>query len=131
MGNSDDKDFRTKTYEMDSHGGLALERPPLTIAEERELRDLASNHAVCGHCKYFEHDEGQARMTMLRFLETLTEDQGWQVRHLATNPEHLGMCGAYDSGSGGDHTLTGMLHKACDQFRPNKGLISLRKKGKF
>ena len=118
-------------YKAGIDGSLMPERKVLTPEEDRAMFDLAKNMKVCGHCKYFELAEGQARMKMLKFLETLVHEHSWQVKHLAAHPEHLGLCGAADSGAGNEHTLTGMLHKACDQYRENRGLITLRKKGEF
>ena len=133
MADDDPKDLSTVIYKTQPDGSLTPSQPKtvMTPQEEQEMFQLAMNDKVCGQCKYFEHAEGQARMKALRFLKTLTKEHGWQVRHLASNPEHLGLCGAADSGGGNNHTLTGALHKSCDQFRPNNGLISLRKKGVF
>jgi len=96
--------------------------------DPEEQAFLMSTHTVCGMCKYFEVAEGQAQMKAQRFLERLVQDDNWQVKHLCSPTNQLGLCGAHDSGAGGNQTMTGLMHKSCDQYRADKGRFSLRKK---
>jgi hypothetical protein len=89
---------------------------------------IEDRYQVCGTCKYFEKAEGQAQMQGQRFVERLVREENWQVKHLASPLNELGICGAHSSGHGGDQMLTGRMHKACDQYRPDRGRLSLRRK---
>lgn len=94
---------------------------------EREM--MTETFKACGECKYFEHTHGQSEMHAQKFVERLVREDNWQVRHLASPLNELGICGAHSSGTGNDEqVLTGTMHKACDQWRPKLGLISLRRK---
>jgi hypothetical protein len=93
---------------------------------ERDM--LTTTYNTCGQCQYFEKAEGQHQMTAQRFLERLVREEDWRAHHLASQPGEMGLCGAHSSGRGGDQMLTGPLCKACSQFRPNKGLVSIRRK---
>jgi hypothetical protein len=90
---------------------------------EREM--LTETFQTCGGCKYFERAHGQAEMVRQRFVERLVREDNWQVRHLVSPLNELGICGAHDSGKGGEQTLTGTMHKACDQWRPARGKLSV------
>ena len=93
---------------------------------ERQM--LTETFNTCGQCKYFEHAHGQAEMRAQRFAERLVREDNWQVKHLISPLNELGVCGAHSAGTGSeDQTLTGTMHKACDQFRPTRGLINLRR----
>jgi hypothetical protein len=93
---------------------------------EREM--LTETYKTCGQCRYFEKAHGQAEMVRQRFVERLVREDNWQVRHLVSPLNELGVCGAHDSGKGGEQMLTGTMHKACDQWRPNAGKLSLVRK---
>lgn len=93
---------------------------------EREM--LTQTYNTCGQCKSFERAEGQALMIAQRFVERLVQEEHWQVHHLASPLNTLGLCGAHSSGGGGDQMLTGALCKACDHFAMNRGLVTLRRK---
>lgn len=96
---------------------------------EREML-LAQN--VCGECRHFDYTQGQAEMKAARFLDQLVREHKWQVRHLAAPANHMGFCGAHNSGARGEsRTITAMMNKACDQFRPKNGLVSLHRKGEY
>ncbi len=55
-------------------------------------------------------------------------EDNWQVKHLVSPVNELGICGAHDSGGGGDQLLTGTIVKACDQYRPDNGRMRARLK---
>jgi len=96
-----------------------------------EERRMAASGNVCGECKYFELAEGQKQMEAQRFVERLVREQEWKVEHLCSPTNALGLCGAADAGTGGDQTITGRMHMACDQFRQDQGSFSLRKAAKL
>ena len=94
---------------------------------EREM--LTESFDACGQCRYFEKSHGQAEMQAQQFVERLVREEHWQTRHLVSPLNELGICGAHDSGApGAEQCLTGTMHKACDQFRPNLGLVSITRK---
>lgn len=78
---------------------------------------------VCGDCTYFDYAEGQAQIQSQRFVERLIREDNWQVKHLVSPVNQLGVCGAHASGAGSDQTMTGRMHKACDQYRPDNGKV--------
>lgn len=95
-------------------------------AEEKKL--IEDRYHVCGTCKYFEKAEGQTQMKAQRFIERLVREDNWQVKHLASPVNELGLCGAHSSGTGGESMLTGRMHKCCDQYRSNQGLVSITRR---
>ncbi len=100
--------------------------PDEMSAAERDM--LTTTYNTCGQCKFFELAEGQAQIVAQQFVERLVREENWQAKHLASPLNQLGMCGAYSSGSGGDQMLTGTMVKCCEQWREDKGLVSLRRK---
>ncbi len=92
---------------------------------ERAL--LSETYDTCGGCKYFEKAHGQEQIKAQRFLERLVREENWQVKHLCSPVNELGVCGAHDSGRGGEQMLTGAMHRACDQFRPDQGKLRVVK----
>lgn len=99
-------------------------RSPIVPPSANELKVLQEQaHDVCGTCKYFEHGHGQHEIDKQQFIERLVKEDNWQVEHLCSPVNELGVCGAHDSGAGGDQMITGTIHKACDQYRPNKGRV--------
>ncbi len=91
---------------------------------DRELAAIQLEGKVCGGCKYFELDHGQKLMKDQRFLERLVHEEEWQVRHLCSPVNQLGVCGAHLGGSRSDDgMITGTLHKGCDQWRPENGRV--------
>ena len=97
----------------------------------KERAMLTETFDTCGTCKYFEHDHGQAQIASQRFIERLTREEDWQVKHLCSPVNELGVCGAHDSGRNSDQMITGTMHRACDQYRPDNGKISRARRGKF
>lgn len=94
---------------------------------ERQMTTERFN--TCGQCRYFERAHGQAEMKAQRFVERLVREEHWQTRHLVSPLNELGICGAHSAGTGGEEQcLTGTMHKACDQYRPNLGLVSKTRK---
>lgn len=71
-----------------------------------------SPRAVCGHCKYFDLENGRKEIVRQRFAERLVHDQEWKLKHLGGPPDSIGLCGA----SGGELATT-FVSKACDQYR--------------
>lgn len=97
-------------------------------ATPEELRHALETKETCGECRYFEVAEGKRLMDAQRFVERLVQEEGWQVKHLCSPLNDLGICGAHSSGvAGGVESLTGRMHKACDQFRRGD-FVSLRRK---
>ena len=74
----------------------------------------AGNMAVCGHCKYFDLEEGRKELVRQRFGEMLVREHEWKLKHLG-DVDTLALCGA----SGGE-TCVAFVSAACDQFRPRK-----------
>lgn len=106
--------------------------PVVEGALVEEMAHVLSTSKVCGTCKYFELAHGQALMQGQRFVERLVREEHWQVKHLASPVNQLGVCGAHSSGSKGeDQMLTGRMHKACDQYRPANGTVSTSRKGEY
>ena len=112
-------------------------RMPITSEMVEEIspeeRRVLEAQRTCGECRHFDYAAGQAEMKATKFLQRLTDKQeyAWQLRHLAAPANQMGFCGAYNSGEGGeDRTLTAKLNSAdrCDMFRPNEGLVTLRRK---
>lgn len=110
--------------------GAVSESPVVTGALAEEMAHVLSTGQTCGECRYFSLAQGQALMAGQRFLERLVREDSWQIKHLASPVNQLGVCGAHTSGNKGEHEmLTGKLHKACDQFRPGGAkVISLSRK---
>lgn len=71
---------------------------------------------VCGHCKYFDLEEGRKEIVRQDFGRVLVRDYEWAMKHLGSTPDSIGLCGA----SGGE-TATSYFTKACDQFRDRRG----------
>lgn len=111
-------DYRTEE-------GSLIHRPD---AKDMELVANGSGN-VCGSCRYFSIAEGQSLMKAQRFIEVLVREHGWKPEYLCSPQNELGVCGATLSGAKSEAaTITGRMHKACDQFRPSKGLISITRK---
>lgn len=94
---------------------------------------MAQAKYVCGNCRHFELDDGQAEMEATRFLEALVKEHQWQVRHLANPANHMGLCGL---ASGTEYRsegkkLTAIMNPACDQYQEARGLVTLRRKAKL
>lgn len=89
---------------------------------------VAAAKSTCGECHHFDLLEGQQQMHATRFLEQLVKDYGWQVRHLAAPTNHLGFCGAANSGAKGEARMyTARFNPSCDQFK-REHLTTLRRK---
>lgn len=126
-----------KKYEVPSalpvawHSGERSDNPSATSESAivsgpmvDEMAHVLTTQRVCGQCKYFSVARGQALMKAQRFLERLVREDHWQVKHLASPVNDLGVCGAHTSGaSGEEEMLTGRMHKACDQYRSNEGNV--------
>lgn len=94
-----------------------------------ELAHAIATNRVCGSCKYFEKAEGQRLMKAQKFVERLVREEHWQVKYLASPLNDLGICGAHSSGrDGAEETITGRMHAACDQYREDRGLVTIRRK---
>ena len=103
---------------------IAHSESPIIVPGAEEMDAIQLEGKTCGGCKYFSRAEGQRLMEAQRFVECLVREQKWQVHHLCSPLNHLGICGAAVSGSRGEeHHITGMLHKGCDQFRPANGRV--------
>ncbi len=74
----------------------------------------AGNMNVCGHCKYFDLENGRKELVRQRFGEMLVREHEWKLKHLG-DVDTLALCGA----SGGE-TCVAFVSAACDQFRPRK-----------
>ena len=104
--------------------GATSESPIVSGPMVEEMAHVLGTQRVCGQCKYFSVARGQALMKGQRFLERLVREDHWQIKHLASPVNDLGVCGAHTSGaSGEEEMLTGRMHKACDQFRSNDGKV--------
>jgi hypothetical protein len=94
-----------------------------------EMDMLATVYNTCGQCRHFEKAEGQAQIVAQRFVERLVLEENWQVKHLVSPLNTLGLCGEHSAGTGNeDQLLTGTIVKACDHFTPDRGLVTLRRK---
>lgn len=128
---SDDEERREKLgYRSDYQSlGTPGTEHQISGSVPAELAHAVSTGEVCARCVYFERAQGQKLMEAQRFVERLVREQDWKVKYLASPLNDLGICGAHSSGRGGaDETITGAMHRSCDQFRPNKGLVSLSRK---
>jgi hypothetical protein len=67
---------------------------------------------VCGHCKYFDLEEGRKEIVRQKFGEKLVHEYEWKLKHLGPI-DAIALCGA----SGGETAVT-FVSAACDQFRP-------------
>lgn len=122
---SDDDEVRTPYSALGAPG----QQMSLTGSVPAELAHALATNNVCGLCKYFERAEGARLMKAQQFVERLVQEQNWQVKYLASPLNDLGICGAHSSGrAGAEETITGRMHKACDQYRPSKGLVTLTRK---
>jgi hypothetical protein len=103
----------------------------ITGSVPEELAHALRTNRVCGECSYLALAHGQKLMVAQKFVERLVREESWQVKHLASPLNDLGVCGAHTSGAAGENeTITGRMHMACDQFRPNKGLVSIGRGGR-
>jgi hypothetical protein len=116
--------------ELRYSSGLGDPRKEMKIsgATPDELKHALETKETCGECRYFELAEGRRLMEAQRFVERLVQEEGWQVKHLCSPLNDLGICGAHSSGAaGGVESITGRMHKSCDQFRRGD-FVSLRRK---
>lgn len=98
-----------------------------------EERQVLRAQKTCGQCKHFDRKNGQAEMRASKFLEALTDKKqfAWQLRHLANPANHMGFCGAENSGAPGEgRVLTAIRNSAenCSMYRPHNGLVTLNRK---
>lgn len=109
--------------------GAPGQQMSITGSVPQELAHALATNRVCGECRYFELAEGQRLMRAQQFIERLVREESWQVKYLASPLNDIGICGAHSSGrAGAEETITGRMHMACDQYRPNKGLVSISRK---
>lgn len=127
---SSDERYYPTSLPVEWHGGGRKEEPDamsasqVIIPGEAEMAAIHMEGKLCGNCKYFELSHGQTLMRQQRFVERLVREENWQVKHLCSPGNQLGVCGAHHSGSAdADAMMTGVLHKGCDQWRPNNGAI--------
>lgn len=101
--------------------------PVINTPAAKEIALYGTEIKVCGSCKYFRNDEvATEEIRRQRFYERLVREDSWKVKHLGSDPRTHGLCGATNG-----ETLTGALHKGCDQFRERNGLMHIRStKGK-
>jgi hypothetical protein len=116
---------KVASFRTDPRG--ALLKTDLTVEELA----MAEATKVCGQCRHFDLASGQQKMRAARFLEQLVHEYEWQVRHLAAPVNELGLCGAHSSGAGKEEHLTARLNPACEQFREDRGLVTLQRKAKL
>jgi hypothetical protein len=91
--------------------------PVVTVSED-DIRRYGSGGHTCGECKHFELGHGQAQMAAQEFMPKLVRDYEWKLQHAFLSPSNeMGLCG------NDDITLTGVLHAACEHFRPHNGKI--------
>jgi hypothetical protein len=90
--------------------------------DEREAY-MNANVNVCGSCKFFDLEKGQAEMMRQQFPQRLVREEGWKLHHLGAPLEYVGLCGA----SGGEMATT-VVSKACDQYRPKLSALREREK---
>jgi hypothetical protein len=129
-------DDEKKTSDVDGYtipvtwGGQAPPRETesrvVQTASDEELARYAVPQRTCGECKFGDFtDDARAKIRGERFYERLVREEGWQLKHLCSSPEDLGLCGQSDGAM-----MTGRLHRACDQFRANLGLVKLSSKAR-
>jgi hypothetical protein len=123
----DDGYQKVGTFRTAPQGGMI--KTDLTV-EELAMAKAAN---VCGQCRHFELDDGQAAMEATKFLPQLVKEHQWQVHHLANPTNTMGLCGL---ASGTEYRsegkkLTAIMNPSCDQFRPEQGLVTLRRKAKL
>lgn len=68
--------------------------------------------AVCGHCKFYDLENGRKEIIRQKFGEKLLREYEWKLKHIG-DADALGLCGA----SAGE-TAVSFVSRACDQFRP-------------
>lgn len=107
-------------------GRAVRSESPIVPPDETDARMMEQAYNVCGSCKYFELLEGQRLMKAQKFVERLVREDKWKTEHLVSPLNQLGLCSAHDSGAQQDHTITGQMHKACDQYRDDKGRVRSR-----
>jgi len=101
-----------------SDGAVSLPGPRASVIEAPTAREVQSYgidtpRNVCGECKYFDLEKGRVEIAKQRFLERVTRDEKWKLKHLGGPVDALGLCGA----SGGEKA-TFYVSKSCDQYRP-------------
>lgn len=126
---SDTKLYNPNLSESEARELEELGRPKVISPDAEAVKMALETGEVCGNCKYFSLAEGQRLIEAQRFVEQLVKEHHWQTRHLCSPVNALGLCGQTVSGAGGDGvTITGRLHKACDHYRPDRGLVSISRK---
>lgn len=109
---------RTRSELQESEPGSVKE------ASAAEIARYAMPQTTCGECKFGDFsDAAQRKIKAERFYERLVREEGWQLKHLCSSPKDLGLCGM----SNGE-TMTGRLHRGCDQFKPRNGLVKISPK---
>jgi len=78
----------------------------------QEIASLTDAREVCGHCKYFDLENGRKEIIRQRFGEKLVKEFEWKLRHLGAPIDAMALCGA----SGGQ-TAVAFVSKSCDQFQ--------------
>lgn len=126
MSDSDDLSTRGLETTWTGAGHTFNTETAVVQPSERDLARYGAPTTVCGNCRHFDiGDIAREKIRRERFYERLVREEGWKVKHLCSHPADLGLCGL----SNGD-TLTGRLHKGCDQYRPSNGLIRISQKAR-
>jgi len=118
--------------ESDGAHKLGSFKTSLVTEPSAEEASMALAKDICGQCKHWDYAEGQAQIEASRFMEQVVREFEWQAHHLAADPKAMGFCGAHNAGTKGEaRMITPRFAVACEQFRPNNGLITLHRKGEF
>lgn len=95
----------------------------LVTPDAAEVAHFMRIKRTCGECKHFDKSEkAKAEISNEQFYKRLVREEGWKLHHLGSDPSSHGLC-AMKPG-----TLTGELHKGCDHFSQNNGLITITAK---
>lgn len=85
---------------------------------QEEVDYIRKTSRVCGECKFFDLRRGQELIQKNRFIERIQREEGWDPRFLGSPPHMLGVCRAHGGSSvkAAGECITGLFHRACDQF---------------
>lgn len=114
-----DKQFHLPLVYRDAETGVQTSGAiPVNSVSEEEIRRYSQGGHVCGECKFFELGHAAAEMASTKMVQQLARDHEWKIDHAFTQGvNQAGLCSAAGA------MATGVMHAACDQFRPHNGKI--------
>ena len=114
-----DQNYHLPLISSDEHGNKVANSIPVNSVSEEEIRRYSqANGHVCGECRFFELGHAAAEMASTKMLQELAKDHEWKIDHaFVQGVNKAGLCAQHGS------MATGVMHAACDAFRPSNGRL--------